>query len=97
MTTSKQTARLLQLLSFGSALTAITFMLLSHVGENGIYSYRLVGALFELLWLPTIATLFGLPIAWFVLAYKKKVRWKQMLIPFVLALGTLLYLLVFFA
>ncbi|MGS4345535.1 hypothetical protein ACKUSY_08065 [Myroides odoratus] len=96
MKTSKQTAQLLQLLSFGSVVTAIIFMLLSQVGKDGIYTYRAVGAIFELLWLPTIATLFSLPIAWFVLAYKKKVTWKQLLIPVVLLLGTVFYLIVFF-
>jgi len=97
MDTSKQTAQLLQFLSLGSVLTVMTFMLLSQVGENGIYTYRVVGAIFELVWLPSIATLFGLPMAWFVLVYKKKVRWKQLLIPVVLLLGTLVYLLFFFA
>lgn len=96
MNPSKSTVKILQLLSFGSVLSVITFIFLSHIGENGIYTYPAIGAIFELLWLPSVISLFALPVIWLVYAYKKKVSWKQLFIPVLLVLGTLLYLLVFF-
>ncbi len=71
-------------------------MLLSRFGANGIYTYTLLGAMYEILWLPLVVALFGLPLVWFVLVYKKKVSWKQLSIPTILLLGTSLYLLLFF-
>ncbi|MBB1150086.1 MULTISPECIES: hypothetical protein [unclassified Myroides] len=96
MNLTKQTTTILQLLSFGSVISVISFMLLSRVGENGIYTFTVLGAIYEMLWLPSVAALFSLPLAWLIFAFKKKVAWNQLYLPVVLILGTLLYLLVFF-
>lgn len=52
----------------------------AHRRKWNIY-VQYVGAIFELLQLPSVATLFCLPLAWFILVYKKKVTWKQLFIP----------------
>lgn len=81
-------------LSFLSALLIISFVLLSRIGANGIYTYTVIGALYELLWFPLLATLFCIPILWFVLAIKKKVAWRTLILPSMLSITTLLYLII---
>ncbi|WP_158962375.1 hypothetical protein [Myroides fluvii] len=80
-------------LSFLSTLLIIGFALLSRTGTNGIYTYRLLGAIYELLWLPLLAALFGIPLVWLVLAIKKKTAWSNLILPCILSGITILYLM----
>lgn len=43
-----------------------------------IYSYILVGAIFEMLWLPVIAMTYVLPIISFIFLFKKKFNLKSL-------------------
>ena len=79
-------------LSILSALLIIGFLLLSRIGVNGIYTYTVVGALYEMLWFPLLAALFCIPIVLFVLALKKRVAWTKLILPSIVSVATLLYL-----
>ncbi|WP_231738068.1 hypothetical protein [Myroides odoratus] len=76
-----------------SALLILSFTFLSRMGANGIYTYPLLGALYELLWFPLLAALFSIPIVWFVLACRKKAAWTKLILPCILSAGTIAYLI----
>ncbi len=80
--------------SFFSVLLIIGFSILSRIGSEGIYTYSAIGALYELLWLPLLAILFGIPIVWFILALKKRVGWSKIILPLILSGITLVYLII---
>ncbi len=42
-----------------------------------VYYYKLIGIIFEILWLPAIASLFILPIISFIFWKKEKFTWKS--------------------
>ena len=75
-----------------SALLIISFALLSRTGSQGIYTFTFVGVLYELLWLPSLAALIGIPLVWLVLTLRKKATWTMLILPVVLLVGILLYL-----
>ncbi|MGG5505561.1 MULTISPECIES: hypothetical protein [unclassified Myroides] len=81
-------------LSLLSTLLIIGFALLSHMGTNGIYTYTLIGVAYELLWLPLLAFLLGIPLVWLVLAIQKKTAWSKLILPCILSGITILYLIV---
>lgn len=78
-----------------SALLIISFALLSRTGSAGIYTYKLVGILYEILWLPSLAALVGIPFVWLVLTLRKKAAWTALLLPVALLVGLVLYLTLF--
>jgi|GEM_PF-6888898 len=78
-----------------SALLIISFSLLSRTGSAGIYTYKLVGVLYELLWLPSLAALVGIPLVWLVLIIQKKTAWTVLLLPVALLVGLVVYLTLF--
>lgn len=91
-----QTPKLTYILHSGSFLSTLLiffFIFLSRRGANGIYTQPLLGALYELLWLPLLAALFSIPVVWFVLACRKKVAWTKLILPCALSAGTIAYLM----
>jgi len=93
MNQTSKTTYALHSVSFLSTLLIITFVLLSRMGTNGIYTYSLIGAIYEFLWLPLLVSLFGIPLVWLVLAIKKKTAWSKLILPCVLSGITILYLM----
>lgn len=45
--------------------------------EGGIYKYTVVGAVFEMTWLPLLLCLAALPILWLVYMLRKEVAFKK--------------------
>ncbi|WP_410878829.1 hypothetical protein [Myroides sp. DW712] len=78
-----------------SALLIISFALLSQTGAAGIYTYKLVGIFYEILWLPSLVALVGIPLVWLVLTLQKKATWTALLFPVALLVGLVLYLTLF--
>jgi hypothetical protein len=57
-----------------SILTASIWIIGTHIN---VYQNAFLGAIFELLWLPTLALFFGLPIAAIYFLYKDKFNIKS--------------------
>lgn len=64
------------------------FYLSSLILIKNIYDYAVIGALFELLWLPALLLLFGVPIFMLVQLFRKKLRFNTHLIISTLLLIT---------
>ena len=45
--------------------------------EKGIYEYNVIGALYELTWLPLLLCLGALPILWLVYMFRREVAFKK--------------------
>jgi hypothetical protein len=61
------------------------------VNTHCVYEYALVGAIFELVWLPMILITFGAPIVSFVCWLKDKRKFKSVFLP--ICLSTVLVLI----
>lgn len=53
------------------------FLLMGSSKESGIYQYAVVGAFFELLWIPILAVLFCSPIVCLYFTYKDRFRFSR--------------------
>jgi hypothetical protein len=59
-----------------------------------VYRFALVGAIFEILWLPALAMLFVLPIASLILLIKEKVNIRSLYIySFLIGIASILFIL----
>jgi hypothetical protein len=59
-----------------------------------VYRFALVGAIFEILWLPALAMLFLLPIASLILLIKEKVNIRSLYIySFLIGMATIFFII----
>jgi len=59
-----------------------------------VYRYALVGAIFEILWLPALAMLFGLPIISLIFLIKEKVNIRSLYIySFLIGIASILFII----
>lgn len=59
-----------------------------------VYRYALVGAIFEILWLPALAMLFGLPLISLVFLIKEKVNIRSLYIySFLIGIASILFII----
>lgn len=65
------------------------------VQVTNVYSFALVGAIFEILWLPVLAMLFVLPIISLILLVKEKVNVRSLYIYSILIGVTTILFMVF--
>lgn len=59
-------------ISLISAILVLVFTQLDTIGSRGIYTYPVLGGLYELLWLPLLSALCFIPIVLLVFAWRKK-------------------------
>ncbi len=71
-----------------SALAIIFIVILRETLEHGIYQYPIVGAIYEMTWLPMLLLLFLLFIVYIVFLIKKTITIKQVIIPILITLFT---------
>lgn len=64
--------------------------------ESGIYQVKVLGAIYEIVWLPLIVTLFALPFIWIFLTVKKKISFNTMIFPLIILIGLICYMLFWF-
>lgn len=64
-----------RLLFFASLLTATFWVVGSLVN---VYKVKLVGVIFEMLWLPMLAGLFVLPVLSFIMFFKEKYNFRSL-------------------
>ncbi len=72
-----------------SIITSL-FWLMSWV--INVYDYPALGAFFELMWLPMIALIFGLPLVALIFIFKKSKPVSQYVWSLVILIGTILFL-----
>jgi hypothetical protein len=64
--------------------------------ESEIYQVKILGAIYEMVWLPLIVTLFILPFIWIFLTVKKKISFSAMIFPLIILIGLICYMLLWF-
>ncbi|TDS52725.1 hypothetical protein [Myroides indicus] len=69
---------------------------LYEITESGIYQAKVLGAIYEIVWLPLIVTLFALPFIWIFLTVKKKISFSAMIFPLIILIGLICYMLIWF-
>ncbi|MBW3519361.1 hypothetical protein [Flavobacterium sp. NKUCC04_CG] len=68
----------LSLLVAVNNLVFLFFLLMGSSKESGVYQHAVVGALFELLWIPVLAVLFCSPIFCLYFMYKERFRFSRL-------------------
>ena len=72
--------------NFQKYLTSVTLTVILLIGlykivavsfDGGIYKYAVIGALYEITWLPLLLCLAALPVLWVVYMLRKEVGFKK--------------------
>lgn len=96
MKKSIKTLPLLNTITYAALLTMIVFLVLSNSLSNGVYTYNVLGALFEMLWLPLLLIVACAPVCYISFKFKSKVSSKKIIIPILLCVCMIGYLLLLF-
>lgn len=83
----------LNTITYSALLLIITLLALDINLPDGVYQYTLLGAIYEMIWLPLLFVLGCVPIAYFILRMNKKISTNKIIIPIALSILVIIYLI----
>ena len=96
MEKSIKTLSLLNTITYVALLTMLVFLVLGSNLSNGVYTYIILGALFEMFWLPSLLIVACAPICYIILKVKSKISLNKIIVPILLCVLMIGYLLLLF-